>query len=255
MEKLESDVNEHKLQLAKLERLLKEEEEIMNDSEKKEEVEKLRDQLKESMIAKLNELKFLQNSQVTLEKKVHSDRVCEGYFQTEKTWYAALVLEVFEDTQEVEVAWIGYKIQERLGKKFVNVLSPPSSEDLFEGAHCNAVFASDGMWYPCTIERVLNAEKEESSLTAILTKYQVKFKHQQVKAVVPLDYIRITRDQMAQNLQRKDQLLNGELVDTTEVGDLQIPEHLRLKRGDTDKIKLQKKKKVKALKYTHKVKL
>ncbi len=66
MAKLESDVNEHRLQLSKLERLLKEEEEIINDPEKKEEVERLRDQLKESMIAKLNELKFIQNSQVTL---------------------------------------------------------------------------------------------------------------------------------------------------------------------------------------------
>ena len=48
--------------------------------------------------------------------------------------------------------------------------------------------------------------------------------------------------------------MNGEAIET-EVGDLLIPEHLRLKRGDTEKVKMQKKKKVKALKYTHKVKL
>ena len=59
MVRLESDINEHRLQLTKLERLLKEEEEITNDADKKEEVERLRDQLKESMISKLNELKFL----------------------------------------------------------------------------------------------------------------------------------------------------------------------------------------------------
>ena len=95
---LEAEVNEHRLQLSKLERLLKEEEEITNDPDKKEEVERLRDQLKESMISKLNELKFLQNSQIHLDKKLHSGRVCEGYFSTEKTWYAALVLEIFEET-------------------------------------------------------------------------------------------------------------------------------------------------------------
>ena len=61
------------------------------------------------MILQLNELKFLQNSQVTLSRKIHSDRVCEAYFSSEKTWYAALVLEIFEDTQEAEIAWIGYK--------------------------------------------------------------------------------------------------------------------------------------------------
>lgn len=39
------------------------------------------------------------------------------------------------------------------------------------------------------------------------------------------------------------------------MGEFQIPEHLRMKRSDTEKVKLQKKKKVKALKYSHKVKL
>ena len=141
-----------------------------------------------------------------------------------------------------------------MDKQSVNVLNPPNPDDLFEGAQCNAVYASDGMWYPCSIERILNAEKDESSLNAMLSKYQVKFKHQQTKAVVPLDYIRITRDQMAQNMIKKEQILNGEAIET-EVGDLLIPEHLRLKRGDTEKVKMQKKKKVKALKYTHKVKL
>lgn len=88
---------------------MKEEDDIKDDPGKKEEVEKLRDQLKEHMIIQLNELKFLQNSQIVINKKLHSGRVCEAYFDVEKTWYAALVLEVNEESQEVEVAWIGYK--------------------------------------------------------------------------------------------------------------------------------------------------
>ena len=36
--------------------------------------------------------------------------------------------------------------------------------------------------------------------------------------------------------------------------DFMIPDHLRLKRSDTDKAKLQKRKKVKALKFQYKVK-
>ncbi len=50
------------------------------------------------MIIQLNELKFIQNSQVIINKKIHAGRVCEAYFDIEKTWYAALVLEVFEDS-------------------------------------------------------------------------------------------------------------------------------------------------------------
>jgi hypothetical protein len=71
---------------------------------------------------------------VHLSKKLHSGRVCEGYFAEDKTWYAALVTNVFEDEQEVEVQWIGYKKQERMPKTNVNILTAPSPIDLFEGA-------------------------------------------------------------------------------------------------------------------------
>ena len=62
---------------------------------------------------------------------------------------------------------------------------------------------------------------------------------------MPLDYIRITKDQMVQN-ERKRQAADSdeELPETFEK-----PEHLKLKRSDTEKVKMQKKKKLKALKY------
>ena len=113
----------------------------------------------------MNELKFLKNNQVQLSKRTHADKVCEAFFASDKTWYAALVIDVFEDKQEVEVAWIGYQSQEVLPKKYVNVLSPPDPNDLFEEAQCNAVYASDGMWYPCVIEKVINDEKESKDVS------------------------------------------------------------------------------------------
>jgi hypothetical protein len=70
---------------------------------------------------------------------------------------------------------------------------------------------------------------------------------------VPLDYIRLTRDQQAQNQKKKAQL-DGVDPDFNNFEDFSIPDHLRMKRSDTDKVKLQKKKKVKALKYQYKVK-
>lgn len=42
---------------------------------------------------------------------------------------------------------------------------PPNPNDLFEGAQCNAVYASDGMWYPCTIERIINDERGGSDVS------------------------------------------------------------------------------------------
>ena len=61
------------------------------------------------------------NSQVTLTKN-HIDKVCEGYFEEEKTWYAALVMDVKEDKQEAEIAWIGMKLQTSVPKKYINIL-------------------------------------------------------------------------------------------------------------------------------------
>jgi len=107
----------------------------------------------------------------------------------------------------VEIQWIGYKKQERIGKQFVNILQPPSAADLFEGAQCNAVFVQDGMWYPCIVEKIINEEKTSNDVSAdlgaILSKYLVKFKHHQGKLTVPLDYIRITKDQMVQNERKR----------------------------------------------------
>ena len=61
MQQIEGTIGEYRNKLAQLERILKEEDDIKNDPDKREEVEKLRDQLKEHMIIQLNELKFLQN--------------------------------------------------------------------------------------------------------------------------------------------------------------------------------------------------
>jgi len=71
-------------------------------------------------------------------------------------------------------------MQARTPKKFVNILTPVDAQDLFEGAQCNAVNSADGMWYPCIIEKVLNEDNDVSAeLGAILSKYLVKFKHNQ----------------------------------------------------------------------------
>ena len=103
MRQLETTIGEYRKKMAQLDLYLKDDEELKDNPEKKVEVEQLREQLKDNMIIHLNDLKFLQNSHVILSKKLHSGRVCEGYFSSEKTWYAALVIEVFEDSQEVEI--------------------------------------------------------------------------------------------------------------------------------------------------------
>jgi hypothetical protein len=50
MQQLEAAITEYRNKLMQIERILKEEDDIKDDPDKKEEVEKLRDQLKEHMI-------------------------------------------------------------------------------------------------------------------------------------------------------------------------------------------------------------
>lgn len=62
-----------------------------------EELEKLQDALKQSLMLQQNKLKFLINSNTRLSKEAHCDRVCEAFFESEKTWFAALMQDVDEE--------------------------------------------------------------------------------------------------------------------------------------------------------------
>ena len=72
---------------------------------------------------------------------------------------------------------------------------------------------------------------------------------------MPLDYIRITQDQVhqnAKNMQKAEKQALKETKEDEKVGDFVFPEHLRVGKNDTEKSREQKRKKVKALKLTYK---
>ena len=91
-------------------------------------------------------------------------------------------------------------------------------------------------------------------------KYLVRFeidKKEQLKRrfTVPLDYLRMTKAQQATNAVAKKEMdeqkamARGEMIS----GDFVIPESLKMKATDTEKARLQKRRRVKALKYEHKI--
>jgi len=110
-----------------------------------------------------------------LNKDAHCDRVCEAFFESEKTWFAALIQDIDEEAQEAEVAWIGYSIQERLPVSKITILAENEADDLLDGALCNAVYPSDGMWYEAVIERRLSDEEAEQFAATDLRNSQVRF--------------------------------------------------------------------------------
>ena len=93
---------------------------------------------------------------------------------------------------------------------------------------------------------------------------------------MPLDYLRMTEQQRRENHQlqtgnqdklkevRADQQnsikfekrkVGNSIVAKQLVTDFQFPEHLRQTKNDSEKVREQKKKKIKALKYAHKTQL
>ena len=122
-----------------------------------------------------NKLKFLLNAKNILMKDEHCDKVCEAFFESEKTWFAALIQDIEEDTQEAEIAWIGYNIQERLPKERITLLPIIEPDELFEGATCSAVYPSDGMWYEAVVERKLTEEEAEQFAANDLRSTQIRF--------------------------------------------------------------------------------
>lgn len=100
-----------------------------------------------------------------------------------------MIQDVDEENQEAEVAWIGYNIQEKLPIMRVTILSTPDADDLFEGALCNAVYPSDGMWYEAQIEKQLTEEESQffaaQDLRSTQLRYQVRYKVSGNKQTVP----------------------------------------------------------------------
>lgn len=77
--------------------------------------------------------------------------------------------------QEAEIAWIGYSIQERLPVSKITILAENNPEELFEGALCNAIYPSDGMWYEALVERRLTDDEAEQFAAADLRNSQIRF--------------------------------------------------------------------------------
>jgi len=48
-----------------------------------------------------------------LTKQDHSGHLCEAYYEADKTWFAALIQDIDEQNQSVDIAWIGFNMQSK----------------------------------------------------------------------------------------------------------------------------------------------
>ena len=120
-----------------------------------------------------------------------------------------MIQDIDDEEQEAEIAWIGYNIQERLPKERITILPMVEADELFEGALCSAVFPSDGMWYEAVVERRLSEEEAEqfaaTDLRSTQIRFVVRYKDFGQKMTVPLDYIRLRKDQVMKNEKKRKQ--------------------------------------------------
>ena len=119
------------------------------------------------------------------------------------------------------------------------------------------------MWSACTVRKVIMPSQDDElkmletgDFRLLQNKYQVWFDSladpKEARAVVPLDYIRLSKTQMADNqlkrqeTERKEDILPTEFV---------VPENLKVRQTDNEKVRQQKQKKLKALKQHHTLEL
>jgi len=101
---------------------------------------------------------------------------------------------------------------------------------------------------------------ETGDFRLLQNKYIVKFTESKEKETVTLDFIRVSKPQQVLNKQmrldiQREKREKMEQREAEKSGDFIVPENLKYTSTDTDKLKEQKKKKIKALKYNHKINL
>ena len=155
-----------------------------------------------------------------------ADTYCDAYFELDKNWYPAHIISVNEPQQTADVMWLGYKERAILSSKFIKVYDPIPDKEFSEGKQCECLYRTEGQWYKCVIEKVLD--------DSVIVRYK-KWHEQIPKALV-----------------RKVYDATGKRTEADE--DLKIPESLKVKPSDTEHQRKIKKKKVKALKHQFKIK-
>lgn len=118
-----------------------------------------------------------------------------------------------------------------------------SRQNLKIGFSCEALFSQDGEFYDATI-----TELSDSKITVLFTGYGNSEQ-------IGYDSIRISPDQAIRN-QRLATGIEGRKEKAVDLSKgVVIPEHLRITPADSEQNRLAKRKKVKALKHSHKMKV
>jgi hypothetical protein len=252
-EEIDHKINEYKNNLSQIETILEREKEKL-----------LNFQIGGSNMSRINELTKVQRDlksaiefqedirryKIILDPKIfnsqpldqsHVGRICTAFFEPESQWHLAIVNSINYNEKTAEITWLGYKEKSTVQWSFVKIQQLVRPDNLEEGMSCDAIYYEEGKWY--------HAEVEKISELGVHVKYK---KYNDIE-VVSFDSIRFTPEQNLSNLKRK-QIEKPEKNENNSVesAEFKLPEYLKITPADNEMQRLSKRKRVKALKYTHK---
>jgi hypothetical protein len=246
IEEIEKKIIEFKINLSQVEAILEREKESKKlDSTRLDDLIKLQKDLKAAILYQEENRKFkistsstsFNNNPLFIED---AGKICSAYYESENTWFTAMINNINLQDLSAEITWLGYKEKETLPFKFIKINEPLKKEELEVGMMCEAIYYEDGKWYNGTIEMI--------SEHGVHVKYS---KYNDIE-VVSFDSIRITPEQKLIFNKKKENQKNKHVDDDLE---FKIPEYLKITPADNEMQRLSKKKRVKSMKNTHKQKL
>lgn len=258
IDEMKNKIAEYKANLAQIESIIESEKSNVDKLELVDQLRKMKENIKQAIkyyydiISYETELLALNSQPITLNDV---GKVCCCLYNN--AWTTATIVnlqhESHENYETIQLRLFGF-LDSKTGKKaevnlpfeYVKINKEYSLKELVKGFFIQAIYSEDGNWYEAVVAEVFNEERL----------IEVEFLEYANKEKVTLDSIRISPIHRVKNegIKTKNEEKQSKMENKLDY-EFTLPEHLRLNPSDNDQQRIAKRKKVKALKQSHKHKI
>lgn len=258
VEEMKIKIAEYKVNLAQIESIIDSEKSNVDKLELVDQLKKMKDNIKQALkyyhdiIAYETDLLTPNEHPITLND---IGKVCCCFYNN--GWTTGKIVNLQHESNETQEtiqlrlfgfidSTTGLKAETSLPFKHVKINKEYSWKDLVKGYFVEAIYYEDGNWYEAVICETYYDEQL----------IEVEFLEYKNKEKVSLDSIRISPIHKVKNegIKAKNEEKLSKLDNKLEF-EFTLPENLRLNPSDNDQQRIAKRKKVKALKQSHKHKI
>lgn len=155
-------------------------------------------------------------------KKSHESKKCNAYKEEKKAWCPANIQVVNTEEQTAFIKFLGEDTNHWLPATYIQPIKPLSTEELKVGKDVEVLSNHDGRWYEASIEAV-----NGNNIT-------IRYDRWNTTETTTSDSLRLS------TVQKKRPIVEREIFE--------IPESLKINPNDSEVVRRNKKKKVRALK-------